>query len=170
MNRETIVEHIKARDRVIVWAASNSYYRYWMYRPETDRVDYVCLLSSVPDTIKEIAKKEGTKGGVWVRGLAGIAALFPVVFRDATNHLCRQCNGFHNSDEVAERMLLLAQLHEPKTEYLDQPLVTMTAAEEKDVHQTAQQHFEEDRNELRSSSRAIIVSWGTRASHHQSDR
>jgi len=41
MNRETIVEHIKAGDRVIVWTASNLYYRYWVYRPGTNRVNYM---------------------------------------------------------------------------------------------------------------------------------
>lgn len=32
MNRETIVEHVKPRDEVIVWTASDLYYRYWVYR------------------------------------------------------------------------------------------------------------------------------------------
>jgi hypothetical protein len=66
-------------------------------------------------------------------------------------------------------MLLLAQLHEPKTEYLDQRLVTMTAVEEKDVHQTATRHFEEDRNELRGAPRAVITSSGTDASRRERD-
>jgi hypothetical protein len=53
---------------------------------------------------------------------------------------------------------------------LSQPVVQMNQEEEKEAHEALQQHFEEDRNELRSSSRAIIISWGTGASHLQSDR
>ena len=91
MNREKIVEHVKAKDRVIFWTASDLYFRYWVYDPRKDRVTYVVETCSIPEKIKWLAKKEGLKGGIWVRGLAGIAALFPVV----------DC-----SDEVAERMLL----------------------------------------------------------------
>jgi hypothetical protein len=43
------------------------------------------------------------------------------------------------------------RLTHPKrqNESSNQPWVMMTAEEEKDVHETAQRHFEEDRNEFR---------------------
>ena len=104
MNRETIVEHVKARDRVIVWTASHMYSRYWVYRPQTNRVDYVCL-TDMRETIKLVAKKEGKKGGVWVHGLAGMSALFPVV----------RCG-----DEDAEQML---QATLPKID-LGEPMIS----------------------------------------------
>ena len=101
MNRETIVEHVKARDRVIVWTASDLYYRYWVYRPGKDSVKHLCITLGVQDAIKDVAKRDGL-----VRGLAGIAGLFPRVFRDSSVYFCRHCNDFHSSDDVAEWMLL----------------------------------------------------------------
>jgi hypothetical protein len=53
---------------------------------------------------------------------------------------------------------------------LSEPVVQINEEEEKEAHEALQEHFEEDRNELRSSSRAVIISWGTGASHLQSDR
>ena len=106
MNRETIVEHVKARDRVIVWTASDLYYRYWVYRPGKDSVEHLCITWDMQDAIKRVAKIDGLNGGIWVRGLAGIAAMFPRVFRGPSNYRCRHCKEFHNSDDIAERMLL----------------------------------------------------------------
>ena len=148
MNRETIVEHVKARDRVIVWTASNSYNRYWIYRPGANRVDYICLFN-VPEAIQNLAKEEGLNGGIWVRGLAGIAALFPVIFRDA-QHPCLPCNDYHNSDDVAERMLLLAQLHQTTEPDLSHPWVQMTPEEGRYADRIINGHFAEDRNEFRA--------------------
>jgi hypothetical protein len=105
MNRDSIVDHIKARDRVIAWTASNLYYRYWLYRPSTERVDYVCLTTAVPDAIRKVAEQEGTQGGIWVRGLAGLAGLFPM-FGEPSRHYCNHCEDFHDSDDTAEWMLL----------------------------------------------------------------
>jgi hypothetical protein len=60
----------------------------------------------VQAAIKDIAEGEGLRGGIWVRGLAGIAALFPVIFREFPRYYCRRCDDFHNSDDTAEWMLL----------------------------------------------------------------
>ena len=164
MNRDTIVEHVKARDRVIVWTATDPDL-YWVYRPGRDLVDSVRLRGPVPAAIQDIATEEGMKGGIWVRGLAGIAALFPLVFKDASHYLCRHCNDFDNSDDVAEWMLLAKldramaqfdfdQLHmrltHPKrqSESSNQPPVPLTAEEIKQVDEIAKRHFEEDREEF----------------------
>src|SRR5580704_14531618 len=105
MSRETIVEHVKTRDRVIVWTASD-FDRYWVYRPGKDCVDSICIRGPVQAAIKDLADGEGSSGGIWVRGLAGIAALFPVIFREFPRYHCRHCDDFHNSDDTAEWMLL----------------------------------------------------------------
>jgi hypothetical protein len=105
MNRETIVQHIKARDRVIVWTASDLDDRYWVYRPGQDSVESVELCGDVQAGITSIAEREG-KGGIWVRGLAGIAALFPIIFEEFPRYHCRHCDDFHSSDDTAEWMLL----------------------------------------------------------------
>ena len=92
MNRYTIVEHVKARHSVVVWTASD-FDRYWVYRPGQDCVESI---------------GEGNWGltsGVWVRGLAGIAALFPL-FAGLPRYFCRHCQDWHDSDETAEWMLL----------------------------------------------------------------
>jgi hypothetical protein len=141
MNRETIVEHVKARDKVIVWTASD-FDRYWVYKPGKDCVESVCISGPVETAIKDISEAEGLGGGIWVRGLAGIAGLFPLIFRDSSVYFCRRCNDFHDADDTAEWMLLakldrgmtqddFGQLHvrltHPKrqNESVDQPLVVM---------------------------------------------
>jgi hypothetical protein len=103
MNRDTIVQHVKTRDQVIVWTASD-FDRYWIYRPGTDCVDSISIRGPVQAAIKDIAER--LRGGIWVRGLAGIAALFPVIFREFPRYHCRHCDDFHNSDDTAEWMLL----------------------------------------------------------------
>jgi hypothetical protein len=45
----------------------------------------------------------------------------------------------------------------------------MTAEEEKDVHQTATRHFEEDRNELREAPRVITTFSRKDASQHREE-
>jgi hypothetical protein len=166
MNRDTIVEHVKTRDQVIVWTASD-FDRYWVYRPGKDRVDSVHIQGPVQAAIKDIAEGEGVNGGIWVRGLAGIAALFPLVFQGASSYLCRHCDDFHYSDDIAEWMLLgkldraLSQsefnalpfrLTHPKrqNESSDDPRVVMTAEEEKRAAEALQRHFAEDREEFHS--------------------
>jgi hypothetical protein len=100
----TIVQHVKTRDRVIVWTASDlGLYR--VYRLGKDCVESVRIRGPVQAAIKDIAEGEGLSGGIWVRGLAGIAALFPV-FRESPRYHCHRCDDFHNSDDTAEWMLL----------------------------------------------------------------
>jgi hypothetical protein len=174
MNRDTVVQHVTARDKVIVWTASD-FDRYWVYKPGKDCVEAIDIRGPVSAAIQDIAKEEGLSGGVWVRGLAGIAGLFPLIFRDSSVYFCRRCsNDFHDADDTAEWRLLakldrgmtqddFGQLHvqltHPKrqNESVYQPPVTMTAEEAKDVHQTATRHFEEDRNELRAAPRAVVT-------------
>jgi hypothetical protein len=103
MNRETIVQHLKTRDQVIVWTASDLDL-YWAYRPGKDCADSICMRGPVQAAIKDIAEGEGLSGGIWERGLAGIAALFPV-FREFPRYYCRRCDEFHDSDDTAEWML-----------------------------------------------------------------
>jgi hypothetical protein len=91
MNRESIVERIKARDSAVVWTASEPD-RYWVYRPRKDSVDL-------------IGEGDGLSSGIWVRGLAGIAGLFPL-FGGLPRYFCRHCEDWHDSDETAEWMLL----------------------------------------------------------------
>jgi hypothetical protein len=104
MNRYTIVEHVKARHSVVVWTASD-FDRYWVYRPGKDCVDSVCILGPAQAAIRDIAEEEGLRGGIWVRGLAGIAGLFPL-FAGLPRYFCRICEEFHDTDETAEWMLL----------------------------------------------------------------
>ena len=93
MNRYTIVEHVKARHSVVVWTASDLD-RYWVYRPGQDCVESI---------------GEGNWGltsGVWVRGLAGMAALFPLFagyFRVTSVGTARTGT---TADDFAEWMLL----------------------------------------------------------------
>lgn len=166
MNRETIVQHIKARDRVVVWTASD-FDRHWVYRPGKDCVDSIQIQGPVQAAIKDIAKEEGLNGGIWVRGLAGIAALFPVVFGEFPPYYCSVCWCFHDSDDIAEWMLLgkvdraLSQsefnelpfrLTHPKrqNESSDHSRVVMTAEEKKRAAEVLQRHFAEDREDFRS--------------------
>jgi hypothetical protein len=93
MNRETIIEHVKARDTVIVWTASDPG-RYWLYKPGKDCVELIGEYSGIT-----------AAGGAWIHGLSGIAALFPL-FADLPDYFCRDCEDWHNSDETAEWLLL----------------------------------------------------------------
>jgi hypothetical protein len=98
MNRETVVECVKAKNRIVVWTATD-FGRYWVYRPRLDSVKAVNIRGPVPPAIKGFAEEDD------LRGLAGIAALYPV-FRDFPQYHCRHCDDFHNADDVAEWMLL----------------------------------------------------------------
>jgi hypothetical protein len=164
MNRETIVQYVKARDRLIVWTASD-FDRYWVYKPGKDCVESIDIRGPVSAAIQDIAEEEGLNGGIWVRGVAGIAALFPVVFKDASHYFCRQCNDFHNSDDVAEWLLvghanrsmsqpefneLPFRLTHPKrqNEASNDHRVVLTAEELKQVDEIAKRHFDEDREEF----------------------
>lgn len=164
MNRETIVEHVKAKDKVIVWTATDLD-RYWVYRPAKDCVDSIRIQGPVPAAIEDIAREEGLRGGIWVRGLAGIAGLFPTVFQGSSHYLCRHCDDFHDSDDVAEWMLLgkvdrgimesefrqlPMRLTHPKrgNESSNDTPVAMTAEELKQADEIAKRHFDEDREEF----------------------
>lgn len=103
MKRETIVRYAKAHDHVIVWTDSELEHT-WVYRPGNDSLESVEMRDPVPVATKQIAEAEGCSG-VWVRGVAGMAALFPI-FAELPRYWCRECKEFHDSDETAEWMLL----------------------------------------------------------------
>jgi hypothetical protein len=92
MSRDTIVQHIKARDQVIVWTASDSNYC-WVFWPGKDGVDYVQTRDLVQNA------------GIRVRNLTGMGVLF-AVFGETPEYYCKDCNQFHDSDDTAEWMLL----------------------------------------------------------------
>jgi hypothetical protein len=91
MNRDSIVQHVKARDKVIVWTASDTNFC-WVYWPVEDRVDYVRM-------------QDEPKSDIWVNGIVGMAALFPL-FECCQHYLCRNCEDVHDSDETAEWLLI----------------------------------------------------------------
>jgi hypothetical protein len=41
-----------------------------------------------------------------VRGVAGMAGLFPRIFAGSPRYFCRECDQFHDSDETAEWLLI----------------------------------------------------------------
>jgi hypothetical protein len=97
--------------------------------------------------------------------LLGIAGLFPLVFQGASNYVCRHCDDFHGSDDVAE-WTLLGKLDRAstKSEFNELPFrlthpkrqneasndhrVVLTAEELKQVDEIAKRHFDEDREEF----------------------